>query len=315
MQRYFLTAESTYEDLRVRLDSQLGYPQASSLSVLTPAMLAPRDSLRRVVMAIDSELPHYDAIVAGVQPLINNGAAQELTEQQYLDALYCEPAATGGGGGGGGSYVLPVATATTLGGVKVGAGLGIDAGVLGVQYGSTATQACRGDDSRLSDSREWSAATVTQAQAESGSSSSRLAFTPQRVFQAIAAWWAASSAKTKLDGVADNATANSTDAQLRDRATHTGSQEISTITGLQTALDGKQAAGSYASATHGHALADLSQSGASTNQVAQWNGSAWVPATVSSGSATTDASQLTAGILNDARLSFIPFHPFLLMGG
>lgn len=40
-------------------------------------------------------------------------------------------------------------------------------------------------------------------------------------------------------------TANSTDAALRDRSTHTGAQAISTVTGLQSALDGKQAAGSY----------------------------------------------------------------------
>ena len=45
--------------------------------------------------------------------------------------------------------------------------------------------------------------------------------------------------KTKLNGIATNATANATDAQLRDRATHTGSQDISTVIGLQTALDGK----------------------------------------------------------------------------
>ena len=45
--------------------------------------------------------------------------------------------------------------------------------------------------------------------------------------------------KTKLGGIATGATANATDAQLRDRATHTGSQAISTVTGLQTALDGK----------------------------------------------------------------------------
>jgi hypothetical protein len=40
------------------------------------------------------------------------------------------------------------------------------------------------------------------------------------------------SDKTKLDGVAAGATANATDAQLRDRATHTGTQTASTITGL-----------------------------------------------------------------------------------
>jgi len=89
-------------------------------------------------------------------------------------------------------------------------------------------------DSRLSNAREWSAATATQAEAEAGSSTTRLAFTPQRVFQAIAAWWAASAAKAKLDGIASGATANATDDQLRDRATHTGTQAVGTITGLAT---------------------------------------------------------------------------------
>lgn len=95
------------------------------------------------------------------------------------------------------------------------------------------------NDSRLTDAREWTASTVTQAEAEAGIAATRRAWTAQRVFQAIAAWWAASAMKTKLDGIATGATANATDAQLRDRATHTGSQAISTVSGLQTALDGK----------------------------------------------------------------------------
>lgn len=47
--------------------------------------------------------------------------------------------------------------------------------------------------------------------------------------------------KVKLDGIAAGATANATDSALRDRATHTGSQAISTVTGLQAALDAKEA--------------------------------------------------------------------------
>ncbi|OUL63092.1 hypothetical protein [Flavobacterium sp. AJR] len=46
--------------------------------------------------------------------------------------------------------------------------------------------------------------------------------------------------KTKLDGIATGATANQTDAYLLNRANQTGSQAIATVTGLQTALDGKQ---------------------------------------------------------------------------
>ena len=45
--------------------------------------------------------------------------------------------------------------------------------------------------------------------------------------------------KNKLAGVATGATANSSDAALRDRSTHTGAQAISTVTGLQGALDAK----------------------------------------------------------------------------
>lgn len=84
-------------------------------------------------------------------------------------------------------------------------------------------------DSRMTDAREWSASTATQAEAEAGTSTSRLAFSPLRVFQAIAAWWAGSSAKAKLDGIASGATANQTDAYLLSRANHTGTQLAATI--------------------------------------------------------------------------------------
>lgn len=43
--------------------------------------------------------------------------------------------------------------------------------------------------------------------------------------------------KAKLAGIAAGATANDTDANLKNRANHTGAQAIATITGLQAALD------------------------------------------------------------------------------
>ncbi len=45
--------------------------------------------------------------------------------------------------------------------------------------------------------------------------------------------------RAKLGGIEAGATANATDAQLRDRATHTGTQAIDTVSGLQAALDEK----------------------------------------------------------------------------
>lgn len=44
-------------------------------------------------------------------------------------------------------------------------------------------------DTRLSDAREWTEATVPQAEAEAGTATTRRAWTSERVRQAIAAWW------------------------------------------------------------------------------------------------------------------------------
>jgi hypothetical protein len=48
--------------------------------------------------------------------------------------------------------------------------------------------------------------------------------------------------QTKLTGVAPGATVNSSDATLLNRVNHTGTQAISTVTGLQTAIDSKEPA-------------------------------------------------------------------------
>lgn len=58
--------------------------------------------------------------------------------------------------------------------------------------------------------------------------------------------------RNKLAAIAAGATANATDVQLRERSTHTGTQPIASVSGLQAALDGKSGMG------HGHAVADVS---------------------------------------------------------
>lgn len=57
--------------------------------------------------------------------------------------------------------------------------------------------------------------------------------------------------KTKLDSIAAAATANSSDATLLNRANHTGTQAISTVTNLQTTLDAK------AATIHTHVAGDI----------------------------------------------------------
>ena len=54
------------------------------------------------------------------------------------------------------------------------------------------------------------------------------------VVAAGAAGFITGTDKTKLDGIATGATANAADADLRDRTTHTGTQAVGTITGLNS---------------------------------------------------------------------------------
>ena len=78
--------------------------------------------------------------------------------------------------------------------IRNGIGLGT-AATLNVPSSGNATsgQVVKGDDTRLTDSREWTAATVDQTEAENGTATTRRAWTAQRVRQAISAWWAASA--------------------------------------------------------------------------------------------------------------------------
>lgn len=75
--------------------------------------------------------------------------------------------------------------------------------------------------------------------------------------------------ETKLAGIATGATLNDTDANLRARSSHTGEQAISTVTGLQAALD--------AGATFA-ALVAVNASGVNTDGLVEWSQLVGVPA-------------------------------------
>lgn len=86
--------------------------------------------------------------------------------------------------------------------------------------------------------------------------------------------------KAKVDGIAAGATANATDAQLRDRATHTGTQSVGTITGL----------GSLATQGDG-SKGDITVSG---------SGSSW---TINAGAVVT--ADLADGAVTDAKVTSV----------
>ena len=110
----------------------------------------------------------------------------------------------GGGGGGGGGYpslsmptgfsVLGSGTAAVAVTFAAGYSLPTNAAQASWTAGAAlAATAVQDGDVRLSDSREWSAATMTQAEAEEGLGTVRRATSALRLRQAAAAWWAATS--------------------------------------------------------------------------------------------------------------------------
>ena len=139
---------------------------------------------------------------------------------------------------------------------------------------------------------------ATQAQAEAGTDNA-VWMSPLRTKQAIA-----ELAATDWDSVSGK-------PSTFPPATHT--HAVADVTGLQAALDGK------AATSHTHALSALTQSSATTGQVATWNGTAWAPQTTDPGvtsyndltdkpstfppeSHTHSAAEITSGTLALARI-------------
>ena len=96
-----------------------------------------------------------------------------------------------------------------------------------------------GDDARLSDSREWTAATVGQTEAEEGTSTTRRAWTALRVAQAIAAqvsaWWTAYST------AAGRAIVTAADASAQRTALGLGTAATTASSAYATAAQGTKA--------------------------------------------------------------------------
>lgn len=97
-----------------------------------------------------------------------------------------------------------------------------------------------------------------ETRADLAISTATAAVTPEQLGAALAdAGGMTPAQETKLAGIATGATMNDTDANLRQRSTHTGTQAISTISGLQSALDVKANAQAGSNLTIGKVYATL----------------------------------------------------------
>lgn len=112
----------------------------------------------------------------------------------------------------------------------------------GVQFASTAQGALA--DSALQPSDIGASVGNMSKSAYDPTNKNADAFSMANMIEGVTNKIFSAAERTKLSGIASGATANSTDATLLNRTNHTGTQAVSTVTGLQTALDGKLAASS-----------------------------------------------------------------------
>jgi len=80
----------------------------------------------------------------------------------------------------------------------------------------------------------------TTAKWKNATSSASGTITADQVIETASNKVMTAAERTKLGGIATGATANSSDATLLNRANHTGTQTIATVTTLQTELDTRE---------------------------------------------------------------------------
>jgi hypothetical protein len=89
--RYFrcLAGDEAYEQARLALDAAWGHPNAQTMTqtCIDPAALAPRDAAGRIVLAVNDEFCAYPAAEEMLGYMIGSGAAAEITEAEYRDAV------------------------------------------------------------------------------------------------------------------------------------------------------------------------------------------------------------------------------------
>lgn len=116
-----------------------------------------------------------------------------------------------------------VTSAKIVDGTIVNADISATAGIVGTKLANATVGGTQISTNTIANSHIFSAAAISADKLADGTTNKILTATE----------------RTKLAGIADSATVNSTDVALRDRTTHTGVQPIASVDGLTAALTGK----------------------------------------------------------------------------
>jgi hypothetical protein len=81
-QRYFRTADAAmYEQVRLGLDAAWGHQPPTTC--VDPAVVAPRDSQGRILLAVRAEFAEFPEVVEMLPGLLASGSIEEIDQDTY----------------------------------------------------------------------------------------------------------------------------------------------------------------------------------------------------------------------------------------
>jgi hypothetical protein len=88
--RCFRTSDAAlYEQVRLALDAAWGHPTSDGRTVtcIEPAATQLRDTDGRLLLSVRSEWCEYEAVASVLPQLLASGAVEEITPEQYRQAV------------------------------------------------------------------------------------------------------------------------------------------------------------------------------------------------------------------------------------
>jgi hypothetical protein len=86
---YLRTADAElYETVRLQLDAAWGHPtpDGRTITCIDPAVVAPRDTEGRIVLAVRDEFTAYEPAASMLPTLLASGAVEHISEAEYSAA-------------------------------------------------------------------------------------------------------------------------------------------------------------------------------------------------------------------------------------
>jgi hypothetical protein len=80
-----ISDDAVYEQVRLGLDAAWGHVPPETC--VDPAVVAPRDSQGRILLAVRPEFVAFDAVAAMLPDLLAGGLVQEIDEATYCESL------------------------------------------------------------------------------------------------------------------------------------------------------------------------------------------------------------------------------------